>query len=246
LNLENRIALVTGGTSGIGAATVIALADQGARVFVASRSVSRDSAITLANVQYLTCDVTDEHAVADLIEQVQTRAGQLDLAVNAAGYEGELHPLAEYPLDECRRVLEVNVIGMFLSLKYELTAMRAAGGGAIVNLASIAGVSGVPNAAAYAAGKHAVIGLTKAAALETADVPIRVNAVCPSLVDTPMADRLAHKSGLTKSDFATANPMERVAQPGEVAATICCLLSDDATSFVSGQAIGVDGAQSAR
>lgn len=102
---ENCVALVTGGTSGIGAATARALADQNARVFVASRSASNGSAITLTNVQHLICDITDERAVADLLEQVQTRAGQLDLAVNAAGYEGELLPLAHYPLDECRRVV---------------------------------------------------------------------------------------------------------------------------------------------
>ena len=246
MSIEDRVALVTGGTSGIGAATARALAAQGARVFVASRSAPKDSSLKLTNAQFLARDVTDERAVADLVEQVQIRAGQLDLAVNAAGIEGELLPLADYPFDECQRVFDVNVIGTFLSIKYELSAMRTAGGGAIVNLASIAATKGIPNAAVYAASKCAVIGLTKSAALEAADVPVRVNAVCPSLVDTAMADRLADKSGVTKSDFAAANPMQRVASPDEVAATICCLLCDDATSFVSGQAIGIDGAQSAK
>lgn len=240
---DDSVALVTGGTSGIGAATACALADNGARVFVAARSAPKTDVLNGANVQFVACDVTDEDAVRSVVEDVQLRAGQLDLAVNAAGIEGELQPMTEYRLEDCRRVLDVNVVGTFLSLKHEIAAMRASGGGAIVNLASIAALKGIPNAAAYAASKHAVIGLTRTAALEAAHIPVRVNAVCPSLVDTTMADRLAQKAGMTKSDFAAANPMQRVASPDEIAATICWLLSDDA-SFISGQAIGVDGAQS--
>jgi len=241
---SHRVALVTGGTSGIGAATARALTSAGARVFVASRTRPKDEALAELGGHFLACDVTDEKAVCALIEGVRTMASRLDLAVNAAGYEGDLAPLIHYPVADCRRVLDINVIGTFLCLKYELAAMRDAGGGAIVNLASIAGLKGVPNATAYTASKHAVVGLTRAAALESADVSIRVNAVSPTLVDTPMADRLSDKSGLAKDSFAQANPMHRVARAEEVAATICWLLSDEA-SFVSGQTIGVDGAQSA-
>lgn len=243
MSSANRVALITGGTSGIGAAIARVLADDGARVFVAARSAPDDDALEQMNSEFIACDVTDERAVSDLVKQVQARAGRLDLAVNAAGYEGELSPLIEYPKVDCHRVLDINVIGTFLSLKYELAAMRSVGGGSIVNLASIAGIKGVPNASIYSASKHAVIGLTRTAALESADVPVRVNAVCLSLVNTAMADRLADKTGMAKSEFAAANPMQRVADPDEIAATIGWLLSD-AASFVSGQAIGVDGAQS--
>lgn len=243
MNFQDCVALVTGGTSGIGAATALALAGHGAQVYVASRRPPGNDEPKLSSVHFIACDVTEETALEALVDEVQTRAGQLDLAVNAAGYEGEIRPMTDYPVEDCHRVLNVNIVGTLLSLKYELAAMRAAGGGAIVNMASIAGLKGIPNAAAYATSKHAVPGLTRTAALENADVPVRVNAVCPALVDTAMADRLSIKSGLAKPEIAAANPMQRAATPGEVAATICWLLSD-AASFISGAAICVDGAQS--
>lgn len=240
---RGRIALIIGGTGGIGAATAQQLAEEGARVFVAARTNPGHGEFDDKGVSYIACDVTEEDAVRSLIKQVREQCGRIDLAVNAAGYEGQLAPLHEYSLDECRRLLDVNVIGTFLPLKHELEAMRNTGGGAIVNIASIAGLKGIPNAAVYTATKHAVIGMTRSAALESADVPIRVNAVCPSLVDTAMADRLSTMFGLSKTSMAESNPMRRMATPGEVARTICWLLSD-AASFVNGQALGVDGAQS--
>jgi NAD(P)-dependent dehydrogenase (short-subunit alcohol dehydrogenase family) len=243
MSVDNRVALVTGGTSGIGFATAQALARSGVRVFVASRKAPRNVGLNDANVQFVPCDVTRQDAVRSLVEEVQARAGRLDLAVNAAGYEGVMAPLHSYPIDDLRRVFDVNLMGTLFSMKYELEAMRAAGGGAIVNLASIAGLKGIPNAAAYTSSKHGVLGLTRAAALESADVPIRVNAVCPSLVDTAMADRLSDKVGMRKSDLAATNPMHRLASPAEVASAICWLLSD-AASFVTGQAMGIDGGQS--
>lgn len=243
MRTRKRVALITGGTRGIGAASARTLAHDGAQVFIAAREAPSDPALIHPNLHFIACDITNDDAVRSLVEEVQKEAGQLDLAVNSAGIEGDLQPLTDYQLDDFLRVLEVNVVGTFLALKYELPAMRATGSGSIVNLASIAAIRGIPNAAAYVASKHAVIGLTKTAALEAAKFHVRVNAICPALVDTAMADRLADKAGIGKADFAANNPMRRLATPEEVAATACWLLSDSA-AFISGQALGIDGAQS--
>lgn len=173
-----------------------------------------------------------------------TNHGRLDFALNSAGYEGEFHALHEYPEADCRKVLEVNVLGVFRSLQAEVPAMIQTGAGSIVNLSSLAGIKGVAHASPYCASKHAVIGLTRSLALELAQRGIRVNALCPALVDTPMADRLAEKSGVTKDALAAMNPMRRSISAEEVARAAVWLFSD-ATASVTGQAIAIDGGLSA-
>lgn len=237
------MALITGASRGIGAASARALLAGGARVFVAARSEPESGWIDHPGARFISTDVADEEQVAALMEQILLDAGCLDWAVNCAGYEGEIHRAHDYPDEDCRKVFEVNVMGAFLAMKHEIRAMLPRESGAIVNLSSIAGVKGVPMAAPYAASKHAVIGLTRSVALEVVGDGIRVNAVCPSLVNTSMAHRLADKVGVAQAELVATNPMQRAADPEEVVAAVLWLLSEQA-SFVNGQAVGVDGGQS--
>jgi NAD(P)-dependent dehydrogenase (short-subunit alcohol dehydrogenase family) len=226
------IALVTGGASGIGAATVDLLRRDGATVVVADVGGSPP------------VDVTDEQAVDDLVAGVVAEHGRLDVAVNAAGVPGSYAPVAEATTEQWRHTLEVNLIGVFFCLRAELRAMRGAGGGSIVNVASAAALMGVPHMAAYAASKHAVIGLTRSAALEVAREGIRVNAVCPGTVRTPMLEGFAGGDEATLTRMGRANPMGRLAEPREVAEAIVWLCSD-AASYVTGHAFSIDGGVSA-
>lgn len=244
-SLAGKVGLIIGGTSGIGAATVNALIEAGVNVTVAARDLSRGDASIKAAVdartaEFLKTDVTSDSEVTRLIRQIVRRHGRLDLALDCAGYQGQFHAIQEYPVDDFDRVWDVNVKGLFMSLRHEIAAMLTAGDGSIVNLASIAGIKGVPHSSAYSAAKHAVIGLTRSAALEVADQGIRINALCPGLVDTPMADRLADGTGVSKEAMAAANPMQRLVAPEEVARAALWLFSD-ATVSVTGQAVSIDG-----
>ncbi|MGH9137024.1 MAG: SDR family NAD(P)-dependent oxidoreductase [Acidimicrobiales bacterium] len=224
----NKVALVTGGASGIGAATVELLRKQGATVVAADVNVAE-------GIEPL--DVTDETAVDALIARVVDEHGRLDLAANCAGVaQPDVH-LVSTPTDVWRRVLAVNLEGLFLCLRAELRAMLANGSGSIVNVASAAGVRGVPRFGAYAASKHGVIGLTKTAALETVRKGVRVNVVCPGTTDTPM---LRSNPDGRWENAAARDPMGRLAEPNEIAEAIVWLLSDRA-SFVSGATLEADG-----
>jgi len=242
-----KVAVVTGASSGIGRATALAFAREGASVVVADRceaggqetvAMIRDQGGTAIHV---TGDVSRDAAVAQLTDATIRTYGRLDYACNNAGVEGTQAPTADYPSDQWDRVLAVNLTGVWLCMKHEIPAMLANGGGAIVNMASILGVVGFANAAAYTAAKHGVIGLTKVAAIEYATQGIRVNAVCPAFIATPMLERAGITEGTEMyAMLAGLHPIKRLGTPEEIAEAVIWLCSDKA-SFVTGHAMLVDG-----
>jgi NAD(P)-dependent dehydrogenase (short-subunit alcohol dehydrogenase family) len=230
-DLAGRVALVTGGASGIGAATVALLRARGAVVVAADlRPGDGDEAL----------DVTDEAAVDSLVDAIVERHGRLDLAANVAGTPGVYAEVADAATDDWRATMAVNLDGLFFCLRAELRAMRHAGRGAIVNVASSAGRMGVPGLSAYAASKHAVLGLTRSAALEVARHGIRVNAVCPGSVRTPMLRGFVGGDEDLLEKMGRRAPMGRLGEPEEIAEAVVWLLSD-AARFVTGDAIAPDG-----
>ena len=243
---NGKIALVTGASSGIGRATALAFAREGAAVAVASRREA-EGRETVAQIEraggkglFVQADVSREADVARLVETAVARFGRLDFAFNNAGVEGKGAPVADESEQNYDLVFGINVKGTLLSMKHELRAMQKGGGGAIVNVSSIVGHIAFPGASVYGASKHAVIGLTRAAALEHAKTGIRINVVSPGAVATDMMDRFVGGSEEMKAGFAAMHPMGRVAQPEEVAQTVLFLCSD-AASFITGQSILVDG-----
>jgi len=244
--LADKTAVVTGAASGIGRATVLAFARAGARVVAADIDADGGEATAAtahgegADVTFVPCDVRSGAAVDALVTHAVARFGRLDCAVNNAGIEGTLAPIGDCPEEAAARVLDVNLMGVWRCLHAELPRMAAQGGGAIVNTASIAGLIGAGGLAPYVASKHGVIGLTKAAALEYATQGVRVNAVCPGVIQTPMVDRLAAASPGVIEALLTVKPMGRLGTPEEVAAAIVWLCSD-AASFTTGHALTVDG-----
>jgi NAD(P)-dependent dehydrogenase (short-subunit alcohol dehydrogenase family) len=230
-DLAGRVALVTGGGSGIGAATVELLRGRGATVVAADLRAS-------AGVDAL--DVTDEAAVDALVAGIVERHGRLDLAANVAGTSGTYANVADSATSDWRATLAVNLDGVYFCLRAELRAMRAQGAGAVVNVASSAGRMGVPGLSAYSASKHAVIGLTKSAALEVAREGIRVNAVCPGSVRTPMLRGFVGGDEDLLEKMGRRSPMGRLGEPDEIAEAIVWLLSD-AARFVTGNALAPDG-----
>jgi NAD(P)-dependent dehydrogenase (short-subunit alcohol dehydrogenase family) len=243
---DGKIALVTGASSGIGRATALAFAREGAAVAVASRR-EPEGRETVSQIEraggkglFIQADVSREADVARLVETTLARFGRLDFAFNNAGVEGKGAPVADESEQNYEQVFGVNVKGTLLSMKHELRAMQKGGGGAIVNVSSIVGHIAFPGASVYTASKHAVIGLTRAAALEHAKTGIRINVVSPGAVATDMMERFVGGSEEMKAGFAAMHPMGRVAQPEEVAQTVLFLCSE-AASFITGQSIVVDG-----
>ncbi len=227
--LEGKVALVTGGASGIGAATADRLRAMGAAVVVADVEGSPP------------VDVTDEGAVDAVVEFVVQEHGRLDIAANVAGTSGTYANVADATTDAWRRTLQVNLDAVFFCMRAELRAMQHAGnGGAIVNVASSAGKMGVPGLAAYSASKHGVLGLTKSAALEVARDGIRVNAVCPGTIRTPMLRGFVGGDEALLEKMGRQAPMGRLGEPDEIAAAIAWLCTD-AASFVTGHALEADG-----
>ncbi len=228
--MKGKIALVTGGASGIGAATVALLESRGATVVVAD--LSPGDGIT-------PLDVTDEGAVDALVAGIVAEHGRLDLAANVAGTSGTYGEVVDSTTEVWRHTMAVNLDAVYFCVRAELRAMRAAGGGSIVNVASSAGRMGVPGLAAYSASKHGVIGLTRSAALEEARRGIRVNAVLPGSVRTPMLEAFAGDEA-TLEKMGRRAPMGRLAEPVEIAEAVLWLLSD-ASGFVTGNCLAPDG-----
>ena len=249
---EGKVALVTGGGSGIGRATALAFAREGAQVVIGNRNVERgEETVSMireagGTASFRRTDVVVAAEVEMLVEHAVKTCGRLDVAFNNAGIEGEVKPtLIDHTEANFDAVMGVNVKGVWLSMKYETPRMLKTGGGAIVNCSSVAGVIGFPGIGVYSASKHAVIGLTKAAALEFSAQGIRVNAVNPAVIDTEMVDRLADGMNVKKDDLTTFHPIGRLGRVEEVAEAVLWLCSDKA-SFVTGHSMMVDGGFTAR
>ena len=246
LNLTGKVALVTGGASGIGCDCVKALAKAGARVVVADVDGVRGAKLvrqlnrTGAKALFVHVDVTRPEQVQALVASVVRRFGRLDFALNNAGIDGDRALTAEYPADVWDRVIAVNLTGVFLCLKHELEIMGRQRHGAIVNMASVAGLTGFVGHAAYTASKHGVVGLTRTAALEYARHGVRVNAVCPSYTQTPMLERVARRVPGLKARLASIAPLGRLCTPGEITEAVLYLFSDGA-AFITGQTLVLDG-----
>jgi NAD(P)-dependent dehydrogenase (short-subunit alcohol dehydrogenase family) len=230
MRFSGKRVFLTGGASGIGAATVALLESRGATVVVAD--IRAGDGITPV-------DVTDEAAVDGLVAGIVAEHGRLDLAANVAGTSGTYGEVADSTTEVWRHTMAVNLDAVYFCVRAELRAMRAAGGGSIVNVASSAGRMGVPGLAAYSASKHGVIGLTKSAALEEARRGIRVNAVLPGSVRTPMLQAFAGDEA-TLEKMGRRAPMGRLAEPVEIAEAVVWLLSD-ASGFVTGNCLAPDG-----
>jgi NAD(P)-dependent dehydrogenase (short-subunit alcohol dehydrogenase family) len=249
---SSPIVLITGALTGIGRATALAFAKEGATVVVSGRREAEGQALAgelLAQgapaATFIRADVRHEAEVRSLIEQTVERFGRLDVAVNNAGIEGATGPITEQGADNYDAIFDTNVRGVLFSLKHEMRAMLAQGSGAIVNLSSVAGLIGFAGASIYVASKHAVEGLTKSAALEGAAAGVRVNAVAPGPIQTDMLERFVGRSEDAKAGMRAGNPAQRFGTVDEVAQTIVFLASDKAR-YLTGQSLAVDGGMTAQ
>lgn len=248
---EGKVALVTGGGSGIGRATARAFARQGAQVVIGNRNVQRGEE-TVAMIRkaggtasFKRTDVLVAAEIESLIDHSVKTYGGLDLAFNNAGVEGTVAPIVQQTEADYDAVMDVNVKGVWLSMKYEILRMLERGGGAIVNCSSVAGLIGFPNMAPYFASKHAVIGLTKVAALEYSAQGIRINAVNPAVIETEMVDRIAEGFSMKKDELIPMHPIGRLGRVEEIAEAVLWLCSPK-SSFVTGHSLVVDGGFTAR
>ena len=250
IRLDGKVAVVTGAAGVIGTATLRLLAERGARIVaVDRRETDLKEAIkdlpASAEALALAADVTEEDEVAGYVRATVETFGTIDVFYNNAGIEGDVKPITDYPLASFRKVLDVNVVGVFLGIKHVLPVMLNQNRGSIINTASIAGLVGSPQIAVYSASKHAVIGLTKSAAWECTGTNVRVNCVCPGLIDSRMLSAIIQ--GRTPGNAPMPNeklveriPARRLGQASEVASIVAFLASDEA-SYVSGSAYTVDG-----
>lgn len=249
---DGKVAIVTGASSGIGRATAFAFAREGAAVVVAdvAEAGGAETAFLIrergGKASFMPCDVSRDADVVQMMDATVRTFGRLDYACNNAGIEGTQAPTAEYPNAIWDRVIAINLTGVWRCMKHEIPVMLDHGGGAIVNMASILGVVGFANAAAYTAAKHGVIGLTQVAALEYAAQGVRVNAICPAFIATPMLERAGLLSNPEmRAMLENLHPIKRLGTPEEVAEAVVWLCSG-AASFVTGTAMLVDGGYTAQ
>jgi NAD(P)-dependent dehydrogenase (short-subunit alcohol dehydrogenase family) len=247
-SFTGKVAFVTGAANGIGRAAAIAFARQGASVLVAdvAEQANQETARMIQEVggraRAVRCDVTRTEDVQRALKAAVEAFGRLDFAFNNAGVEYAIKPLAEVSEPEWDRVVDIDLRGVFVCMKHEIPLMLEHGGGAIVNTSSGAGIKGFKGGAAYVAAKHGVVGLTKAAALDYAQSNIRINAVCPGIIDTPMMDRFSGGTTEGRQAVIAQEPVGRMGKPEEIGAAVVWLCSD-AAAFVIGHAMVIDGGQ---
>jgi NAD(P)-dependent dehydrogenase (short-subunit alcohol dehydrogenase family) len=246
-DFSGKSVLLIGGTTGIGRATANAFAKAGANLFVAGLGAAQGAslkkeikAINKGDVEFAEVDVRDAKAMADLHKRAFERFGRIDVAFNNAGVSGKTAPLQDLDDEAYALLMEVNLRGIFYGLKYQVPHMIAKGGGAIVNTSSLFGVMGFATTAVYCASKWGVIGLTNSAALEVARKNIRINAIAPGSVMTPLIMNMFGGEQAAKDTVLPMIPMGRISDPAEIAQLVL-FLSSDAASFITGQAIVIDG-----
>jgi NAD(P)-dependent dehydrogenase (short-subunit alcohol dehydrogenase family) len=248
--MTGPVVLITGALTGIGRATALAFAQEGAQLVVSGRRQEAGEKLVAqlskfgAEAEFVRADVRHEAEIRSLVDRTVARFGRLDVAVNNAGTEGTLGPVTEQTAETYAATFDTNVLGTLLSMKHELRVMVAQGRGSIVNVSSTAGRAGAAGASVYVASKHAVEGLTKAAALEVAESGVRVNVVAPGPIETGMLNRFTGTAE-KKAALVAGVPVKRVGKPEEIAQTILFVASDKA-SFMTGASIAVDGGKLAR
>lgn len=251
---DEKVVVITGGSSGIGRFIALLFAKEGAKVsFCARREAEGKETLELIQKEgvqglFFQCDVSNAGQVSDFIQNTVDKFGKIDFAVNNAAILGVSAPITRYPEDVWDKMIEVNLKGTYLAMKYEIKEMLKHGKGSIVNVSSISGINGYPYNTPYSASKHAIIGLTKSAALEYAAKGIRINAICPGGVETDMLTDLFNSTGkpdVAKETVIKHHPINRLAKPEEIAGSVLWLCSEEA-SFLTGATIPVDGGWSSK
>lgn len=249
---EGKVVMISGGSSGIGAETAIAFAEEGAKVVITDvneekgRKLAEEINESGGTAVFMKHNVADAKQTKEIINKIVEKFGKLDVAFNNAGIAGPSLPISEYPEEEWERVISINLLGVYYGMKYQIQQMLKQGGGTIVNNSSILGKVGFNNASAYVAAKHAVVGLTKAAALEYASKNIRINAVNPAFIKTPLIENAGMKEGTEMYDMLVGlHPIGRLGNPREVANAVLFLSGEDA-SFIHGESLMVDGGYTAK
>ncbi len=250
MNLNQKIAIVTGASSGIGEATAVELANRGATVIVSDINIENgQSVVNTINKNggkaiFIKANVANDREVNALIDEVLVQFGRLDIMINNAGIAGNLSFFEHISDEDWNSIIAVNQTGVFYCMRAALKIMKAQKSGCIVNTSSVAGIGAAPRMGAYAASKHAVIGMTKTAAAEYAKYNVRVNAICPTIIKTPMGMGYMDEDIQVQQMVKAAIPMKRFGEADEVARTVCWLCSDDA-SFITGESVRIDGGMKA-